>query len=76
MHIHHYWGLFLLYSLGISWNKSQYIIFLNMFSKHLQQIESLEGQIADALAERSKAAETISSLRVRKFSLLCCLGEE
>lgn len=47
-----------------------------MFSKHLQQIESLEGQIADALAERSKAAETISSLRVRKFSLLCCLGEE
>nr|XP_027078594.1 protein GRIP-like isoform X1 [Coffea arabica] len=32
-------------------------------SKHQMQIESLEAQIADALAERSKATETISSLR-------------
>ncbi|KAI5684059.1 hypothetical protein M9H77_05287 [Catharanthus roseus] len=32
-------------------------------SKHQKQIESLEAQVADALAERSKAVETISSLR-------------
>lgn len=31
--------------------------------KHQMQIESLEAQITDALAERSKATETISSLR-------------
>lgn len=30
-----------------------------------QQIESFEAQLADALADRSKAAETISSLQVR-----------
>ncbi|VFQ99805.1 unnamed protein product [Cuscuta campestris] len=32
-------------------------------SKHQKEIENLEAQISDALAERSKAAETISSLR-------------
>ncbi|CAH9105897.1 unnamed protein product [Cuscuta europaea] len=32
-------------------------------SKHQQEIENLEAQIRDALAERSKAVETISSLR-------------
>nr|GMC65899.1 protein GRIP isoform X1 [Ipomoea batatas] len=31
--------------------------------KHQKEIESLEAQIGDALAERSKATETISSLR-------------
>jgi hypothetical protein len=30
-----------------------------------QNIENLEGQIADALTDRNKAAETISKLQVR-----------
>nr|CAD1844717.1 unnamed protein product [Ananas comosus var. bracteatus] len=33
-------------------------------AKHQKQLESLEAQLADALAERSKAAETISSLQM------------
>ncbi|KAL5713835.1 hypothetical protein ACHQM5_015877 [Ranunculus cassubicifolius] len=33
-------------------------------AKHQKQVESLEAQLADALSERSKAAETISSLQV------------
>ncbi|KAF3796172.1 GRIP protein [Nymphaea thermarum] len=32
-------------------------------SKHQKQVESLEAQLADAIADRSKAAETISSLQ-------------
>lgn len=35
----------------------------DLSSKHQKQKESLEAQIAEALAERSKATETISSLR-------------
>lgn len=30
-----------------------------------QQLESLEAQLADALSDRTKAAETISSLQVK-----------
>ncbi|KAJ6736962.1 SYNAPTONEMAL COMPLEX PROTEIN-RELATED [Salix viminalis] len=33
-------------------------------AKHQKNIENLEGQIADALADRNKAAETISKLQV------------
>lgn len=33
----------------------------------LQNLESLEAQLADALSDRNKATETISSLQVRIF---------
>lgn len=34
-----------------------------------QQVENMEAQIADILADRNRASETISSLRVR--AVLC-----
>ncbi|RZC48582.1 hypothetical protein C5167_017013 [Papaver somniferum] len=37
---------------------------VELSAKNQKQIESLEAQLADALADRSKAAETISSLQV------------
>lgn len=36
----------------------------DLSAKHQKQLESLEAQLSDALSERSKAAETISSLQV------------
>lgn len=36
----------------------------DLSAKHQKQVESLEAQLSDALSERSKAAETISSLQV------------
>ncbi|XP_072956107.1 protein GRIP isoform X1 [Typha angustifolia] len=37
---------------------------MELSAKHQKQLESLESQLADALAERSKATETISSLQM------------
>lgn len=37
-----------------------------------QQVDNLDAQIADVLAERSKATETISSLRVRAVTFTIC----
>ncbi|KAK4479990.1 hypothetical protein RD792_013045 [Penstemon davidsonii] len=44
--------------------------------KHQMQVESMEAQIADVLAERSRATETISSLRVRVVIALALVAEK
>jgi hypothetical protein len=41
------------------------VLTLLLFIFFHQNIENLEGQIADALTDRNKAAETISKLQVR-----------
>lgn len=41
-----------------------------------QNLESLEAQLADALSDRSKATETISSLQVRTFYKILKLKEK
>ena len=58
----------------IGWHLCAFILYkvrlnFTLFIFFHQNIQNLEGQIADALADRNKAAETISKLQVRLLLL-------